>query len=99
MEKRFVEFNGTRVVEGWPEKIVAAQAEKTYVIGKVTYQRVPYGEEIEDLGADSHPCDDCAVIKGQLHVPGCNIERCPACGAQVLACDCDYEGDEEEQKA
>jgi hypothetical protein len=28
MEKPFVDYNGTKVIEGWPEKIEAAQSEK-----------------------------------------------------------------------
>ena len=95
MEKKYVEYNGTKVVEGWPEKIESAQTEKTYVIADVEYTRIPYGEEADDWGADSHPCGDCAVIKGQFHVPGCDIEQCPACSGQVLSCDCEFEGDDE----
>jgi hypothetical protein len=94
MEKEFVEYNGTQVIEGWPEKIEAAQVETTYVIGGMEYQRIPYGQEEDDWGAETRPCHDCAVIKGQLHVPSCDVERCPACGGQALSCDCDYEGDD-----
>jgi len=80
--------------KGWPAQIEAAQRQKTYAIGGVEYPRVPYGEEGEDWGADSHPCGDCAAAKGQLHVPRCDVERCPACGGQVLSCDCEYEGED-----
>jgi hypothetical protein len=96
MNKKFVTYNGRQVIEDWPEKIVAAQKERFYVVDGIEYPRIPYGEEGEDWGADDHPCDDCAVIKGQLHVPGCDVEHCPVCGGQVLSCDCGHEVDDEE---
>ncbi len=94
MEKKFVDYNGTTVIEGWPEKIEAAQEETTYIIDGTIYPRIAYGNEEEDWGANKGPCHDCAVIKGQLHVPGCDGERCPVCGGQAMCCDCEYEGDE-----
>ena len=90
MEKQFVEYNGRWVIAEWPEKIMAAQIEKTYWISGVEYSRIPYGEESENWGANSHPCRNCAVIKGQLHVPGCDVERCPVCGEQAITCDCEH---------
>lgn len=88
-----IEHNGMQVIKGWPAKIEAAQSEKTYVINGASYERVAYGKEEYDWHADSGPCHDCAVVKGQLHVPGCDVERCPLCGGQSFGCDCDYDDD------
>lgn len=36
-------------------------------------------------------CHDCAVPEGQLHERGCDMERCPFCGGQLISCDCPYD--------
>jgi hypothetical protein len=36
-------------------------------------------------------CHDCGAIEGQLHQRGCDMERCPFCGGQLISCDCAYE--------
>lgn len=33
-------------------------------------------------------CPDCAVHLGEEHQLGCDIERCPKCGTQLIACGC-----------
>jgi hypothetical protein len=38
-------------------------------------------------------CHDCGCPDGGLHHPGCDNERCPACGGQAIACDCNDEDD------
>lgn len=37
---------------------------------------------------DISKCGDCGVIEGELHHPGCDMERCPKCGNQLLSCCC-----------
>lgn len=88
MEKGFVMYRGVRMIEGWPERIQEAQKELTYLIKEKTYKRVPYGSEWQDWEAETGACHDCRVIKGELHVPGCDVEECPACGAQAITCEC-----------
>lgn len=34
-------------------------------------------------------CGDCGRKYGEQRMPQCDIERCPACGGQMLSCECE----------
>lgn len=95
MPEEQVYYHDAWMIRGWPEKIHAAQRERTYEILGRKYVRIPYGSEPGVRHAETRVCHDCAVLTGQLHVPGCDMERCPRCRGQAIGCDCT---DEEERR-
>ena len=46
------------------------------------------GDFFEDADADSE-CGDCGSKYGHYHHYGCDCERCPVCGGQLITCGCD----------
>ncbi len=53
-------------------------------LGAVKYPAIP-----ENTQTDGGRCHDCNALAGQLHHPGCDMERCPKCGGQAIGCGCD----------
>lgn len=92
-------YNGREIHKAFVQEIIEAQTLTHYVIDCVPIERVKYGEEKRWLEIDSSysdiACHDCAVVKGQYHVPGCDVEACPKCNKSAIVCGCNYEEDEE----
>ena len=89
-------YRGVPMIEGWPEKIMAAQQIVSLMLKGRAVPRVRYGDEHVDLRADQHACRDCAVLKNEFHVPGCDGEECPVCAGQLITCDCPFDESEED---
>lgn len=62
----------------------------TIILGGKTYERIIAGDQrdFDPNMEDGELCFDCDVGKGQYHHYGCDTERCPACGMQLISCDC-----------
>ena len=90
-----VNFRGSSVSSDWPKRLELAQRIKIVSVGSIAHNRIRFGEEKEDWGADTGPCRDCLAIRGEFHAPDCDIERCPVCGGQLwFGCECSSEGAE-----
>jgi hypothetical protein len=79
------------MIEGWPNKIQSAQSILSYTVDGKAVSRVRYGAEQDNWHADSIPCHACGVLKGEFHVPNCDVEECPVRGGQFISCGCPFE--------
>lgn len=42
----------------------------------------------EELNNPNFRCGDCGAMVGGYHHPGCDCERCPKCGGQLISRNC-----------
>ena len=50
-----------------------------------TWERIPFSDG--DCGFDGErTCHDCGARPGEVHLDGCDSERCPKCGGQMMMC-------------
>lgn len=83
----------------WIDDYSRAQQEKTILLSGKRYRRIRFGKEplwveaTEEHAAIwqeviKRPCHDCGIIANELHLEGCDMERCPRCKGQNLGCLC-----------
>ena len=63
----------------------------SYVIDGKGYDAIKFGDSREQLPEDIEVCHDCNARIGEYHHPGCDMERCPKCGCQLISCNCHVE--------
>lgn len=55
-------------------------------------ERITIGERdyeaIRFMPVDLGRCHDCGIAPNGFHHPGCDAERCPKCGGQIISCGC-----------
>ncbi len=56
------------------------------------FHMVPFGDEPR-WRTSGDRCGDCGVTRGGWHPPGCDLQRCPACGGQLMSCGCRFDED------
>ena len=71
-----------------------AQAVTTLVINGRTFERIRFdSDETDDAEEyrDEMLCGHCEVSDVSFHLLGCEAERCPSCGGQIISCACEFE--------
>ena len=87
-----VEYHGVLMSADWPQEIEDAQELKGYVMHGQPLNRVKHSAA-GDAGEHGELCQECGVLKGQFHVPGCHQEDCPRCAGKLVECSCEIDID------
>lgn len=66
----------------WNRKLARSQFYIGLVMDGKAYARLAHANG----GFGEDVCHDCHALVGMLHVPGCDMEKCPKCGGQLISC-------------
>ena len=93
--EEIVYYNSIFMSKEHKEDILQEQENTHITIQDIEYPRIKYGDPEEFAGIEidptlffTRPCPDCLVSKGQVHLYGCDVERCPKCNGQLIFDDC-----------
>ena len=65
------------------------------MMGGKSHRRIKVGAEGDWFQDEDYArCGDCGAETGYYHHAGCDCERCPICGHQLISCDCVFDGEE-----
>jgi len=64
------------------------QHNKVEIDGKL-YDAIRFGDDEHNFDIGKGVCHDCGVKLGEFHHDNCDMEECPACGYQLISCDCE----------
>ena len=56
--------------------------------GHIKIEGTVYARSTYNFGEPSGRCNDCGALHGKVHHNGCDVERCPKCGLQLISCSC-----------
>ena len=60
-----------------------------YLIKGKLYDPIKIGDPGDwGFGIENNICHDCGGKNGEYHSNGCDEERCPCCGGQLISCAC-----------
>lgn len=66
--------------------------------GTAPFGVIPIPPRRIEPGTPLRRCRDCNVAPGGFHHPGCDKERCPKCGGQLIGCGCLSVRDEDDDE-